>query len=116
MLFSIFFIHQIAVNIPQNLTSATIDRGIYAMTQAVAVPRTFLIGVVAITAVWSLHFLDTTGRAWWTAGFAFTASYIAFFSWQIFWALATLNGKGWGTRGNKTAAPALQTKAPGSAP
>jgi hyaluronan synthase len=32
-------------------------------------------------------------------GFVFTASYIAFYSWQIYWALITLRGKKWGTRG-----------------
>ncbi len=59
----------------------------------------YIIGVFAITAVWCLHFFASTGRRWWYAGFAFTVSYIAFFSWQIYWALFTLRGKKWGTRG-----------------
>ena len=59
----------------------------------------YVVGVFAITAVWCLHFLASTGRRWWWGGFAFTLSYIVFFSWQIYWALLTLRGKKWGTRG-----------------
>ncbi len=70
-----------------------------AIREALLTPRTFLVGVMVITAVWSLHFLATTGRKWWWAGFAFTLSYMVFFSWQIYWALFTLRGKKWGTRG-----------------
>ena len=46
-----------------------------------------------------MDFLASNGRRWWWAGFAFTLSYVAFFSWQIYWALLTLRGKKWGTRG-----------------
>jgi hyaluronan synthase len=63
------------------------------------VTASYTIGVLAITTVWSLHFWASTGRRWWWAGFAFTLTYIAFYSWQIYWALLTLRGKKWGTRG-----------------
>jgi hyaluronan synthase len=59
----------------------------------------YMIGVLAITLVWSLHFWASTGRRWWWGGLVFTFSYIAFYSWQIYWALLTLRGKKWGTRG-----------------
>ena len=84
---------------PANLEPGNVNMTVYAITQALLVPRTFIIGVMSITAVWSLHFLATTGRKWWKAGFAFTISYIVFFSWQIYWALYTIRGKAWGTRG-----------------
>jgi len=63
------------------------------------VTASYIVGVLAITAVWSLHFWASTGRRWWWAGFVFTTSYIVFYSWQIYWALLTLRGKKWGTRG-----------------
>jgi len=63
------------------------------------ITASYMVGVLAITAVWSLHFWASTGRRWWWAGFVFTMSYIAFYSWQIYWALLTLRGKKWGTRG-----------------
>ena len=59
----------------------------------------YAFGVFSITLVWCLHFLVTTGRKWWYAGVLFTLTYIVFFSWQVYWALATLRGKHWGTRG-----------------
>ena len=82
-----------------------IDALVVAPIQAGYITPSYTIGVFSITAVWSLHFFWTTGRRWWWAGFLFTLSYMCFFSWQIYWALATLNGKGWGTRGAKPAAP-----------
>ena len=63
------------------------------------ITASYTMGVLAITTVWSLHFWASTGRRWWWAGFAFTLSYIGFYSWQIYWALLTLRGKKWGTRG-----------------
>ena len=63
------------------------------------VTGSYILGVLAITTVWTLHFWASTGRRWWWAGFAFTLTYIAFYSWQIYWALLTLRGKKWGTRG-----------------
>ena len=59
----------------------------------------YMMGVMAITAVWTLHYWEQTGRRYWWTGFVYTASYMLFFSWQIYWALATLRGKKWGTRG-----------------
>ena len=84
---------------PANLEPGNVNMTLYSLTQALLVPRTFIIGVMSITAVWSLHFLATTGRRWWRAGFAFTVSYILFFSWQLYWAIYTIRGKAWGTRG-----------------
>ena len=59
----------------------------------------YLTGVLAITLVWTLHFWEQTGRRYWWAGFVYTFTYMAFFSWQVYWALATLRGRKWGTRG-----------------
>ena len=59
----------------------------------------YVLGVFAITAVWCIHFYASTGRRWWHYGLVFTLSYVLFFSWQIYWALFTLRGKKWGTRG-----------------
>ncbi len=84
---------------PANLEPGNVNMTLYSLTQALLVPRTFIMGVMSITAVWSLHFLATTGRRWWRAGFAFTVSYILFFSWQLYWAIYTIRGKAWGTRG-----------------
>jgi len=72
---------------------------VVAPIQAGYVTPSYIIGVFAITAVWSIHFFAQTGRKWWWAGFVFTMSYMAFYSWQLYWALATLRGKKWGTRG-----------------
>ena len=72
---------------------------VVAPIQAGYVTPSYLIGVFAITAVWSIHFFAQTGRKWWWAGFVFTVSYMAYYSWQLYWALATLKGKKWGTRG-----------------
>lgn len=59
----------------------------------------YLLGVTAITVVWTLHYWEQTGRRHWWTGFLYTATYMAFFSWQIYWALATIRGRHWGTRG-----------------
>ena len=59
----------------------------------------YLLGVSAITVVWTLHYWEETGRRYWWTGFIYTATYMIFFSWQIYWALATLRGRKWGTRG-----------------
>ncbi len=58
----------------------------------------YLTGVLAITLVWTLHFWEKTGRRYWLAGFVYTFTYMAFFSWQIYWALVTLRDRKWGTR------------------
>ncbi|MBR3086435.1 MAG: glycosyltransferase [Kiritimatiellae bacterium] len=98
-LYILFFIWKVAAVMPPNLAPGNVSMPLYAFSEAMLIPRTFMIGVMSITAVWSLHFLATTGRRWWKAGFAFTLSYILFFSWQIYWALYTIRGKAWGTRG-----------------
>lgn len=95
-----FVMLQALAIIPIQNYIANIPNGFWvAMREALLTPRTFIIGVMSITAVWSIHFWATTGRKWWWGGFAFTVSYIVFFSWQIYWALFTLRGKKWGTRG-----------------
>lgn len=79
----------------------------FVMTQALllgpiaagAFRADYVLGVLSITLVWALHFLATTGRKWWWGGITFTLAYICFYSWQIYWALFTLRGKKWGTRG-----------------
>jgi hypothetical protein len=99
VLYLLFLAWEVGLLMPPNLEPGNVNMTIYALTQALLVPRTFIIGVMAVTAVWSLHFLATTGRRWWKSGFAFTVSYIVFFSWQLYWALYTIRGKAWGTRG-----------------
>jgi hyaluronan synthase len=84
-------------------------------TQTVGI-ASYTIGVLSITAVWSLHFWISTGRKWWWGGFIFTLSYIVFFSWQLYWALLTLNGKNWGTRGNEKKKKKAAAKAAGPKP
>jgi hyaluronan synthase len=59
----------------------------------------YTMGVMAITLVWTLHFWQKTGRRYWWTGFFFTFTYVAFYSWQIYWAMLTLRGRKWGTRG-----------------
>jgi hyaluronan synthase len=63
------------------------------------VAGSYIMGVVAITTVWTIHFWASTGRRWWWSGFVYTFTYIFFFSWQIYWAFITLRKKKWGTRG-----------------
>ncbi|MDR0994638.1 MAG: glycosyltransferase family 2 protein [Verrucomicrobiota bacterium] len=58
----------------------------------------YILGVIAITAVWTLQYWEQTGRKYWWTGFLYTLSYMVFFSWQVYWALATVKGKKWGTR------------------
>ena len=58
----------------------------------------YIIGVFAITLVWSLYFYEKTGRPYWWAGIVFTLSYAVFFSWQVYYALATMRQSKWGTR------------------
>jgi len=55
-------------------------------------------GLLVVTLLWALFYLARTGRAhWWTA-FAFTVTYVFFFSWQSYYAMATLRTTTWGTR------------------
>lgn len=59
----------------------------------------YLLGVVAITGVWTIYYWERTGRRYWWTGLIYTISYMFFFSWQIYWALFTITGRKWGTRG-----------------
>lgn len=62
------------------------------------VTLSYSVGVLAITLVWSLYHLQKTGRSHWWAGFLFTFTYIVFYSWQIYYSIATLGTRKWGTR------------------
>ena len=58
----------------------------------------YLGGVVVVSLLWSLYYLEKTGRPHWWTGFVFTLSYIFFFSVQGYYALFTLRRTTWGTR------------------
>lgn len=77
-----------------------IDAMIIGPIKAGNMTPSYIFGVFSITLIWSLHFRASTGRRWWWAGALFTLSYMFFFSWQLYWALFTLRGKKWGTRGS----------------
>ena len=55
-------------------------------------------GVLLVTLLWSLFYLEKTGRPHWWAGFLFTLTYALFFSWQGYYALLTVRQTHWGTR------------------
>ncbi|MFW6152014.1 MAG: glycosyltransferase [Verrucomicrobiota bacterium] len=55
-------------------------------------------GVLVVTLLWSVYYLEKTGRKDWWAGFMFTLTYVFFFSWQGYYALFTLRRTSWGTR------------------
>lgn len=58
----------------------------------------YLGGVLLVTLIWGLYYLEKTGRPhWWTA-FVFTVTYIFFFSWQGYYGMVTMRETGWGTR------------------
>jgi hyaluronan synthase len=62
-------------------------------------PAGFYVGGVAVVSLlWSLYYLEKTGRRHWWAGFLFTLSYVVFFSWQGYYALITMRRTTWGTR------------------
>lgn len=62
-------------------------------------PSYFYIGgVMVVTLLWSLYYLEKTGRPHWWAGFVFTITYVFFFSWQGYYAIATVRKTSWGTR------------------
>lgn len=62
-------------------------------------PAYFYIGgVLVVTLLWSLYYLEKTGRPHWWAGFLFTITYVLFFSWQGYYAMLTVRKTGWGTR------------------
>lgn len=58
----------------------------------------YIIGVFTITILWSVYFYEKTGRPYWWTGIIFTLSYAVFFSWQVYYALATMRQSKWGTR------------------
>jgi hyaluronan synthase len=61
-------------------------------------PGFYLGGVSVVTLLWGLYYYEKTGRNhWWTA-FVFMLTYVFFFSWQSYYALATMRRTTWGTR------------------
>lgn len=63
------------------------------------ITTSYIFGVFAITLIWSLYHLQKTGRSHWWTGFVFTLTYVGFYSWQIYYSLATMATRKWGTRG-----------------
>lgn len=85
---------------PVVITAALIVAPVMAlMTQSGNIVWSYMLGVFAITLVWTMHYWERTGRRYWWTGFIYTLSYMTFFSWQIYWALLTISGRKWGTRG-----------------
>jgi hyaluronan synthase len=62
------------------------------------VPAFYIGGVLVVTLLWSLYYLEKTGRPHWWTGFVFVITYVFFFSWQGYYALATMRKTSWGTR------------------
>ncbi|MBU1694357.1 MAG: glycosyltransferase [Verrucomicrobia bacterium] len=61
-------------------------------------PAFYIAGVLVVTLLWGLYYLERTGRPhWWTA-FVFMITYVFFFSWQGYYGLATMRTTKWGTR------------------
>ncbi|MCF7838174.1 MAG: glycosyltransferase [Candidatus Marinimicrobia bacterium] len=61
-------------------------------------PTFYLGGVLVVTLLWGLYYFERTGRPhWWTA-FVFVITYVGFFSWQSYYAVATMHTTKWGTR------------------
>jgi len=58
----------------------------------------YITGVLVVSLLWALYYLEKTGRPHWWTGFLFTLSYVVFFSWQGYYALATMRKTTWGTR------------------
>ncbi len=58
----------------------------------------YLGGVLVVTLLWCLFYVEKTGRPDWWTGFVFTLTYIFFFSWQGYYAVATMGKTTWGTR------------------
>ena len=61
-------------------------------------PGFYVGGVMVVTLLWSLYYLEKTGRPHWWTGFVFVLTYVAFFSWQGYYAFATMRKTTWGTR------------------
>ncbi len=62
------------------------------------VPAFYIGGVLVVTLLWSLYYLEKTGRPHWWTGFVFVITYVLFFSWQGYYAFATMRKTSWGTR------------------
>ena len=66
---------------PVVITSALVIAPIMALLAGGSnLASAYIMGVLAITMVWTLHFWERTGRRYWWTGFIYTASYMAFFS------------------------------------
>jgi hyaluronan synthase len=61
-------------------------------------PAFYIGGVLVVTLLWSLYYLEKTGRPHWWTGFVFVLTYVAFFSWQGYYAFITMRKTTWGTR------------------
>ena len=61
-------------------------------------PVFYIGGVLVVTLLWSLYYLEKTGRPHWWTGFIFVLTYVVFFSWQGYYAFATMRRTTWGTR------------------
>ncbi len=61
-------------------------------------PGFYIGGVLVVTLLWSLYYLEKTGRPHWWTGFVFVLTYVLFFSWQGYYAAATMRRTTWGTR------------------
>ena len=61
-------------------------------------PIFYVGGVLVVTLLWSLYYLEKTGRPHWWTGFVFIITYALFFSWQGYYAMATMRRTTWGTR------------------
>ena len=61
-------------------------------------PTFYIGGVMVVTLLWSLYYLEKTGRPHWWTGFIFILTYATFFSWQGYYAMATMRRTTWGTR------------------
>ncbi len=61
-------------------------------------PGFYIGGVLVVTLLWSLYYLEKTGRRHWWTGFIFVLTYVFFFSWQGYYAFATMRRTTWGTR------------------
>lgn len=58
----------------------------------------YVCGLLVVTLLWAVFYWERTGRRhWWTA-FAFTITYVLFFSWQSYYAVLTVRKTSWGTR------------------
>jgi len=61
-------------------------------------PTFYIGGVLVVTLLWALYYLEKTGRSHWWSAFLFVLTYIGFFSWQGYYAMFTVRRTTWGTR------------------